>query len=156
MKTNKETLFYEFQFLSHPLRGWRTILESDPTSDRWWPLLNDSLCDVHRWTMVSSSEDVVRVTYNHFVLIGVPDHITFTNEVLSDNTWEVSVTSPRKVPAIHRLCRHCHGLLPINTPCHRCNQAESEPRAGLLVKTSPESGRQLLPAPVRAYDPPGS
>ena len=43
--------------------------------------------------MVPSSKDVVRVTSNHLVLIGVPDHITFPTKVLGDNTWKVSVTS---------------------------------------------------------------
>ena len=56
-----------------------------------------------RWTVVPSSKDVVRVTSNHLVLIGVPDHITFTTKVLGDNTRKVSVTSSRKVPVIHRL-----------------------------------------------------
>ena len=68
--------------------------------------------DVRRWTMVSSSEDVVRVTFNHLVLSGVTDRITFTTKVHSDNSWEVSVTSPRKVPVIHRL-----SLLEITTNC---------------------------------------
>ena len=70
------------------------------------------LCDVHRWTMGSSSKDTVRVMSNHLVLSGVPDHITSTTKVLGDNTWEVSVTSPQKVPVIHRL-----SLLEITTNC---------------------------------------
>ena len=53
--------------------------------------------------MVSSSKDVVRVTSNHLVLSGVPDHKTFTAKVLGDHTWEVSVTSPREVPVVHRI-----------------------------------------------------
>ena len=53
------------------------------------------------WTVVSSSKNVVRVTSNHLVLSGVPDHKTFTAKVLGDHTWEVSVTSPREVPVVH-------------------------------------------------------
>ena len=78
----------------------------------WWRLLDNSLCDVRRWTVVPSSKDVVRVTSNHLVLIGVPDHITLTTKVLGDNTWKVSVTSSRKVPVIHRL-----SLLEFMTNC---------------------------------------
>ena len=72
----------------------------------------DSLCDLHRWTLVSSSEDVVRVTSKHFALIGVPDHITLTTKVLCDNSWEVSVISPQQVPVMQRL-----SFLEITTNC---------------------------------------
>ena len=76
----------------------------------WWRLLDNSLWDVRRWTVVPSSKDVV--TSNHLVLIGVPDHITFTTKVLGDNTWKVAITSSRKVPVIHRL-----SLLEFMTNC---------------------------------------
>ena len=48
----------------------------------------------------TSSEDVVRMTSDHLVLVGIPDHKTFTAKVLGDHTWEGSVTSPREVPVV--------------------------------------------------------
>ena len=47
--------------------------------------------------MVPPSKDVVRMTSDHLVLVGIMDHKTFTAKVLGDHTWEVSVTSPREV-----------------------------------------------------------
>ena len=53
--------------------------------------------------MTTSSEDVVKMTSDHLVLVGIPDHKTFTTKVLGDHTWEVLVTSPREVPVVHRV-----------------------------------------------------
>ena len=51
--------------------------------------------------MITSSEDMVRMMSDHLVLVGIPDHNTFTAKILGDHTWEVSVTSPREVPVVH-------------------------------------------------------
>ena len=42
MKTLKKTLFYEFEFLTHLLRGWRTFLESDPLMQALFRTINVS------------------------------------------------------------------------------------------------------------------
>ena len=51
--------------------------------------------------MITSPEDVVRMTSDHLVLVGIPYHKTFTIKVLGDHTWKVSDISPREVPLVH-------------------------------------------------------
>ena len=54
---------------------------------------------------------------------------------MSAGTGESS-RNPRAVASTYS--RRSHGRFPIDTVCYRCNQLESQPSAGLLVKTSPE------------------